>query len=369
MVGNFYFGWFIYNLICGVLLINFSRTVKLNQIRTAIIIFTASCYLLAIFGNAITPDYIPYQSIIAEIAVTQDPFTHIESIYIYLIHHIGNNYFIYQFILYTIQFIIFYVLISNSLNHCRFCICFMALFSIIGLYNSIGGRAYLCYVTLLYGIVLFHKHKKTAGLVLLVAGIFLHKIGIILSPLFLIATAIPFSLNKTRFILLLICIGSLVIALRYLIHNNFGELLEQVSNVNAAGANYLAKEESQNAGGSLWWKIISLYRTLFFYILSIKVLYLTYKHAQSNQLLNLLYKISFSLILLSISYLGLGLPDQTIGERLLSAATIPICIITAKLRDYDVYTRKDRYLVITGLLILLMFNNAYIVGTSHVNGI
>lgn len=369
MDGNFYFGWLFYNLICGTLLLNFSQKTKLCQNRLILGIFCLSCFLLAIFGNSITPDYIPYKDIISEIARTKDPFTHLEDIYVKLIHNIGNDYFLYQCIIYSIQFILFFFLLSKSLIKCKYIICFMALFAILGLYNAVGGRSGLCYVTTLYGILCFYNQKKILGILFLGLGILLHKFGIILSPLFIIASIIPMSFNRKRLILFLIIVLVAIAVMRYIINACFGDLLDQMSDINAAGANYLAKEESPNEGGSFWWKLIGLYKALFFVLISLRVLYLANRFINDNKIIGLLYRISIFLITLAIIYYSLGLPDPTIGGRFLSAATIPICIIAALICEYRSYKPSERNICILGLLVYLLFNNAFIVGVSHINGV
>lgn len=369
MTGNFYFGWLLYNLICGFLLLNSLRTVKFSQIRFTIGVFSLCFLVLGVFGNAITPDYVPYQKIISDIASTKNPFTHLEDIYIYFIHHIGNNYFLYQLIIYTLQFLFFYCLISYSLKHCKYVFYFMTLFAIIGLMSCVGGRAYLCYIVVLSGIVLLFNHKYIIGLTLLIFSVYLHKIGIVLSILSVIALLTPISFNKSRFMLFLTIIIVVIILLRQIIDIYLGDLIEQLSNIEKTAANYIAKETTPNEGGSLWWKLIGLFKTWFFLAICFRVLYLTNKFAISDKITYLYFKISFFFIGPGIIYLCLGLPDPTIGERLLSASTIPICIIAARLNKFKVYTRLDRNLTIIGLFILLLFNNAFIVGVSHINRI
>lgn len=369
MVGNFYFGWLFYNLICGTLLLNFSRKTKLCQNRLILGIFCLSCFVLAIFGNSITPDYMPYRDIISEIAQTKDPFTHLEDIYVKLIHNIGDDYFLYQCIIYGIEFILFFFLLSKSIIKSKYIICFMALFAILGLYNAIGGRAGLCYVTTLYGIFCLYNRQKILGILFLILGILLHKFGIILSPLFIIASIIPISFNRKRLIFFLIIVLVAIVVMRYVINNSFGDLLDQMSDINAAGANYLAKEESPNEGGSFWWKLIGLYKTLFFMLISFRVLYLANRFINDNKIIGLFYRISILLITLAIIYYSLGLPDPTIGGRFLSAATIPICIIVALISEYKPYKHHEKNICILGLLVYLLFNNAFIVGVSHINGV
>lgn len=367
MEGNFYFGWFFYNLICGILLFNFSRKIRISHIRFSLGIFFLSCLALAVCGNSITADYAQYKSTISVIASTKDPFTHLEGIYVWLIHQTGDNYFLYQFIIYTYQYLICYFLVLYSLKKCKFSITFMALFAVISLYGSISGRVYLCYITSLTGIILFFNHRWLFGSIFLILGACLHKIGIILTPLFLFAAIIPLSFNRKKILLLLIFGLTIIVLLRYIIYTEFGNILEQISDINPTGAFYLAKEEGQNENGSLWWKLIGLYRVLFFITLSIRSLYLANKYVNPGTIIRLYFKISFLLLFFSVIYFCLGFPDNTIGERLLSAATIPVCIIMAKLNEHGVYAPKERRLVILGLIFLLIFNNAYIVGVSHVN--
>ena len=367
MEGNFYFGWLLYNLICGILLLNFSSKVKLCQNRLILGIFCLSCFLLAIFGNSITPDYIPYKDIISEISRTRDPFTHLEDIYVKLIHIIGNNYFLYQCIIYGIQFIMLYFLASKSIIKSKYIICFMALFAVLGLYNSIGGRAGLCYVTTLYGILCFDNQQRIWGILMLALGCLLHKIGFVLAPLFMVVSVIPISFNRKKIILLGIIILGVIAVMRHIINTSFGDLLDQMSDISAAGANYIAKEVGPNEGGSIWWKLIGFYNTLFFILISCRILYIANRFIKDNRMIRLYYRISISLITLSIIYYSLGLPDPTIGDRFLSSATIPICIIAALISEYRPYKHCEKNIYILGLLILLMLKNSFIFGVSHIN--
>ena len=87
---NFYFGWILYNGICIVLMLMLSKRITKSQRNSFLGVFICAFSVLAIFGNAITPDHLVYREIVEVIASTEDPFVHVEEFYIWLIHHIGN---------------------------------------------------------------------------------------------------------------------------------------------------------------------------------------------------------------------------------------------------------------------------------------
>lgn len=87
-VANFYFGWFLYNLICFSLFLVMFKKISGKEYRILTSLYILACIILSLYGNSISPDYTSYKDIVKEVASTQDPFTHIETIYIVLIHSI-----------------------------------------------------------------------------------------------------------------------------------------------------------------------------------------------------------------------------------------------------------------------------------------
>lgn len=369
MAENFYFGWLIYNVICITLLLNIGRKTKKTQFQLITIIYVGLGFILAVFGNSISPDFIEYKKIITEVAATKEPFTHIEDSYIYLIHKIGNSFLLYRVIIYALQFVFLYFIIDLSINRSRYILSFLTLFSIICLYDCIGGRAYLCYTCVLLGIIVFRCVSKILGIILLVCGIYLHKMGFILSPLLLAVSYIPVHFNRKRLYIYLIIISLITIILRYIIQTRFGELLEQVGSINSDGAQYLSQEEGANAGGSIWWTLISIYKKYF--ILSV-FLYSAYKinglkTVDSVTLMN--FRICICTFTIANVYSCLGLPDGTIGGRFAAAGYIPLCFLWSRLSAYHNISSKVKNIIIVGAFLYLMMTNAYIVGVSHINKI
>lgn len=322
--------------------------------------------LLAIYGNSISPDYFSYREIVSTVAVTKDPFVHIEIFYIWLIHKIGNNFFYYQVCIYIPLFTTLYFIITRGFkieNPIMFCL----LFAIIGLYPAIVGRFFLFNIVYLFAIILFVRKQYFGAVLFLICSFFLHKVSTLAIPVaILLLFPLRFSYGKfTRFIILLICLSLLG---RHIINNYLGELLMQVADLK--GSDYLTKKEGMNEGGSLWWQVIYTYQLGFRYILSLLVLYKLRSYNDAKQRLSqTMYKLLFWLVCCSIFFISLGLPDNTIAGRLFSISTIPLCYLFSLWVYNKKFNLGYRILFILGCMIYLIFTNAYIIGVSHIHEI
>ncbi len=364
MAGNFYFGWFLYNIICIGLLVNQYRQIKNNQIKGFIALLSLLFFILALFGNAISPDYWPYRNLVDLIARTQHPTTHVEDIYVWLIHRIGDNFNLYQLIIYFPQFLIFYI-ITIALSSKKI-ILYLYCFSIIGLYPSIVGRFFLFNVVLILGVISIGCNHKITGIILIIASSFLHKLGLFLAPITLLILIFPFCPQK-RYLLIVLCVFVVLsLTVRYIIENYFMYLFETLDGVQ--GSNYVAKEEGYNSGGNFMWQIIYIYQHLTTILLSFYVLCKLRGFFNSFTLCDkLIYKMLFWLTVIGTFYFSLGLPDITIGSRIITVAIIPLSYIISIYSNYRKIFRYQKYIYIMWGIFYLMFNNAYIIGVSHMN--
>lgn len=364
MAGNFYLGWVLYNIICiGLLIIQYNH-IKKNQYTWFIALLSLSFLILALFGNSISPDYWPYRNLVDLIARTQHPTTHIEYIYIWLIHHIGNNFNLYQLIIYIPQFLIFY-LISISLPNKRI-ILYSYCFAIIGLYPSIVGRFFLFNVVLILGVICIGNNHRIIGITLILISSFLHKLGIFLAPITLLILIFPFRGKNRDLYLISFLFIVLSITVRYIIHNYFNDLFKTLDGVQ--GSNYLAKEKGYNEGGSFVWQVIYVYQLLTTILLSFYVLYKLHTFFHTFHLCDkLIYKMLLGLTTIATFYFSLGLPDITIGSRIITVSIIPLSYIISILPEYVKISKYHKYIFLSWGIFYLMFNNAYIIGVSHIN--
>lgn len=360
---NFYFGWILYNGICLVLMLMLSKQIVKSQRDCFLRIFICAFSLLAIFGNAITPDHLAYREMVSEIASTKDPFVHIEDFYIWLIHHIGDNFFLYQCCVYLPVFLGLYWIFTRG---CRLenVILFLFTFAVMGVYSIIKGRSDLFTVIYLVGIVLLVKKRIILGCACLFFSFFLHKVSFIvlpLTPLFFF----PWKWNRKRLIIasfLFICIVSIG---RYLIENNLSDIFQTLDFVQGVG--YLAKEESINEDGSLWWQIIARYQVGGRFLLSFWVLY----HLRGFCSMTIgsfgrtMYYLLFWITMLSLFFYGLNLPDKTIAGRTFNIGIIPLCYLISVLPHHMSINRMQKICFFFICFFYLLFNNAYIIGVSH----
>lgn len=362
---NFYFGWILYNGICIVLMLMLSKRIAKSQRNNFLGIFICAFSALAIWGNAITPDNLVYREMVEEIASTKDPFVHVEEFYIELIHHIGNHFYLYQCCIYLPIFLGIYWLFTRG---CRLVDVNLFLFSfaVMGVYSIIKGRSDLFTVFYLVGIVLLAKKRIILGCICLFFSFFLHKVSFIalpLVPLFFF----PWRWSKKRVFaagLLFICIVSVG---RSLIDNNLSDIFQTLDFVQGIG--YLAKEEGINDGGSMWWQIIARYQTGSRFLLSFWALY----HLREFCLLprgsvnRILYMLLLYITVVSLFFYGLDLPDKTIAGRTFNIGIIPLCYLISILPQYMRITRMQKVSFFFICVLYLVFNNAYIMGVSHIH--
>lgn len=362
---DFYFGWFLYNLICLILLINLPKQIKYNQRKIFIGFYSIFFLLFALFGSSISPDFFSYQKIVKIVSHAKNPITHIEDIYVNIIHIIGDKFTLFQLIIYIPQFISFY-LVSTKLNLKNVAL-YLYVFAIIGLYQSIIGRFYLYNVTFLLGIILIGNRQYFIGVIILILSGFLHKLGFYLTPLIILFLIIPLNLNKKNVRFILILFLFLSISVRFILQNHFAEFINMIDETE--GHYYIEKKEGYNSTGSIIWQFIYAYQQITTIILSIYILLKTNKHyVLSCRLIDkIMYQILFWLTLFVCFYYMLGLPDITIGSRILSITTIPLAYFICLLQQYNKISVRQKNFFIIWSLVYLMFNNAYIIGVSHIN--
>lgn len=360
---NFYLGWILYNTIFGILMLMLSKHVMKSQKNYFIGFFMCAFSVLAIFGNAITPDHLAYRGMVAEIASTKDPFVHVEEFYIWLIHHIGNKFFLYQICVYIPVFVSIYWIFTHGC-HLDNVILFLFTFTVIGVYSIIKGRSDLFTVIYLVGIVLLTKKRVIFGCILLFLSFFLHKVSFIalpLIPLFFL----PWKWNKKRMLVACFLFIFIVSIGRYLIETNLSEIFQTLNFVQ--GVDYLVKEESINDGGSLWWQIIARYQVCVRFLLSFWVLYHLREFCSMpiGSLGRTMYYLLFWITVLSLFIYGINLPDKTIAGRTFNIGIIPLCYFISLLPHRMSINRIQKVCFFLLCLLYQLFNNAYIVGVSH----
>ncbi len=361
---NFYFGWILYNGICIILMLMLSKRITKSQRNSFLGVFICAFSVLAIFGNAITPDHLVYREIVELIASTEDPFVHVEEFYIGLIHHIGNDFYLYQSCVYLPVFLGVYWIFTRGCS-LENIILFLFLFAVMGVYSIIKGRSDLFTVFYLVGVVLLGKRRFILGCACLFFSFFLHKVSFIalpLVPLFFL----PWKWNKKRVFmvgLLFICIVS---AGRNLVENNLSDIFQTLDYVQ--GLDYLNRTEGANEGGSLWWQVIYGYQTGVRYFLMFLVLYQLrgFCLLPLGSVNRVLYMLILGTTVTSLFFYGLGLPDTTIAGRTFSIGTIPLCYFISLLPQYMRVSRVQKTVFFFICFFYLLFNNAYIVGVSHI---
>ena len=362
---NFYFGWISYNLICFLLILMLMYSMRIAQRQRNVFLgfFVCLFVIISIFGSAITPDYMNYRELVQMIASTQYPFVHVEEFYIWLIHHIGNNFNLYLCCIYIPLFLVFYKIFTRS---CPLENSILFLFSIVVFvfYESIKGRYFLFNVIYLAGIILLVKRKFLLGIFVLCLSFFLHKLSYIalpLIPLFFL----PWRWNKKRIILAILAFTIVLYLIRWVIANNLSEVVLQLHFVEGIG--YLERTEGIREGGNLWWQIISIYQTFARFFLAFFILY----HLRKFCLLPIgsmertMYNLLMCTTLVSLFVYGLGLPDSTIAYRSFTVGMIPLCYLLSLLPQYVHITKVQKVFFFWICLFYVMFNNAYIVGVSH----
>lgn len=364
-VANFYFGWFLYNLIClSLFLVMFDKVSK-KEYTISITLYILACIILSLCGNSISPDYTSYKDIVEEVASTQDPFTHIETIYIELIHSIGNNLWLFQLCIFIPQFVVLWIIFTHlvRLNNP---LLFFSIFSIICLFSSIVGRYYLFISVFLLGCVLISKKQRIIGLSVLITSFFLHKAAVLAIPIAFISF-FNFKITRRKMYIVGIAYISLVVFCRHILHNSLDELYIGLGSLE--GKDYIMREEGTNAGGSMWWQLIYLYQNIVKYTLSIGCIYvLRNKRSSFTSTDYLMYNIVFWTVLISGFFYMIGLPDNTIAGRILGIGLIPTCYLFSQNKKIFLNI-IPRYSVGIIYLIYLILTNAYIVGVSHVNGV
>lgn len=360
---NFYFGWILYNLFCAILILIVSKRIVETQRNIFVGCFILCFLILAIFGNAISPDYLNYVEMVEEIASTKNPFVHVEEFYIWLIHKIGNNFYLYQACVYVPLFILIYLVFTRGC-HLDNPILFLLLFAIFVLYSSIVGRTYLFIAVYLSALVLLVDKKLVLGISLLGCSCIFHKLAYIALPLTLLFF-IPLQLNRRTLCALFFLFVFSLIVIDYVLKNYLLEFFLGLGDIQ--GKDYLLRTEGANAGGSFWWQVIYAYQIGVKFLFAFIVLY----HLRQMMTLTvfsidrMMYVIVFWSSLASLLLYNLGLPDTTIAGRTFSIGLIPLCYLFSQLPNYIHIKRWHKLSFFIIVIFYMMFNNAYIVGVSH----
>ena len=360
---SFYFGWMLYNSIFLLLMLIYSKQISQHQKTLFFGFFVCLFMILAILGNAISPDHMNYRELVNEISSTKNPFVHVEEFYIRLIHSIGNNFFLYLCCIYIPQLLVFYWIFKHGCLLKNTAL-FLFLFVVLVLYDSIVGRYFLFNVIYLSGIVLLVKRRFLLGVFVLFLSFFLHKLSYIalpLIPLFFL----PWRWNKKRVILAVLAFASMVYLVRNMITNNLAEVVLQLHFVE--GVSYLERTEGVHEGGSLWWQIINMYQICVNFLLAFWVLYhlRQFCFLPTGSMNRVMYNLLMCTSMTSLFFYALGLPDSTIAYRSFTIGMIPLCYLLSLLPQYMHITKVQKVFFFWICLFYMMFNNAYIVGVSH----
>lgn len=365
LISNFYFGWFLYNIICVSLLMVMFKRINDRDYTMLLNVYTVLCIIFALFGNSISPDFTSYRDIVKEVAATKEPFTHIESVYISIIHEIGNNLWLFQCCIFIPQFLLIWLIFTKYVK-LRNSLLFIAFFSIVCLFSTIVGRYYLFISFFLLGCILVAKNKKIIGILLIIISFFLHKAAILAIPIAMLSF---FKLHLTyrRAIVFFTLYFVVIIVCRHLLQNSLDELYLGLGNLE--GKDYIMKKEGINAGGSLWWQFIYLFQNFVKYTLSISCLYyLRQEYIKYDRVDMLMYNLILWTVLISGFFYLIGLPDNTIAGRILGIGLIPSCYLFSQEKRL-MLKAIPKYMVSLAYVIYLILTNAYIVGVSRVNGI
>lgn len=358
----FYYSWFLYDLIYLIHLILAYKSINNEQKNIFICISLLSFCLLAIFGNSITPDYVNYKELVEEISSTKDPFVHVEAFYIWLIHLIGNHFYIYNFCIFAPLFFCIYLIAKFAkLENPTL---FLTVFVVTNLYSSIAGRFFLFLAVYTLSFTLLARKHFISAIFLLSILFLLHKMAYIALPLCLLYF-FPLKLNWKSLLIGGCLFLFLVIMGRKILENGLNDVIELLDGV--SGVNYLTKEEGANAGGSLWWQIIYHYQRCVGFLFTFIALY-QLRHFLAYPVFSIsrmMYAIVFWSSLTALVLYCIDLPDTTIADRTFSIGSIPLCYLFSQLPNYICIKRKHKIYFFLLSLFYLIFNNAYIVGVSH----
>lgn len=356
MGGNFYFGWFLYNLIniSLISLILYNPRVKCSPRILFNLIFCIAVFVLSFLGNSITQDHVIYKDIVDIVLNTKHPFVHIESFWILFIRYICGSYtnylLILSFLLSSLLFINLQLLRPKNL------VIFLGLFSAFSLYGFIGGRQGLFTALFILGVCLIGRRKYIFGICIVLASMAIHKVGSI-AIIILLFCILPTDKNKTIIIMGLIFLGAFVI--RHILENNAIELF--VALENTPGSSYLLNETDPNATGSALWKILPLIRTIVLFIVGTVLIIKINPLVHSLNFENLIfYKFLFWCLIISGGLYLINLPDPTIANRTFSLMTLPLAYTLSNLEKYVGKIYYYQPIVIIPILISLIINNLFI---------
>lgn len=158
----------------------------------------------------------------------------------------------------------------------------------------------------------------------------------------------------------------LLICVRYLLDNYLFELYLSLGDIQ--GKDYLLRTEGINDGGSFWWRLISTYQIGVKYLFTFIVLFCLkdFIALPVFSFNRMMYVIVFWASLASLFFYCVNLPDRTIAGRTFSICSIPLCYLFSQLPNYVDVKRWHKLFFFFICIFYMMFNNAYIVGVSHI---
>ena len=292
-------------------------------------------------------DYFHYQNILLEITSTKYPISHMEYPYVFIVKLIGNNNFIFRFLIWSIALTFVYV--SLSICHVNnkwglFC------FTIIVLISFASGRVALAYSMFYCGyLITIEKHGillKSLGVCLIILSFFFHK-SILL--LLLIGIVVPFFRVNTRFIIITL----LVLPLISIAIDNYAQII-LLGFADMDGINYFTKENEDFGLASK----LSMFIRLTGVILSMFGVNKLYR--SNNLKIKIIDKVlfSFSYILLYISFIlmSINFGANSVSGRIRELSYFPFSIVICSAFNYD---NKLSKLVTIGLILIFISDIYY----------
>lgn len=368
LVEDFSFGWITYNLLYFFFIYLIFHKIKESQNYLLNIVTCTVILLIALFGNAITPDFNSYISLVKDIKNTLHPekINDIEPVYKYIIHHFANSHFLFQTIIFISQIILFFIIIS-SLKYHNLPIFYLFFITLCLYWGFISGRSSLYIYFYIFGLFLFAFYKqRLLGLGFIFISMFLHKSAFYFIPLISLLLFLPIHkiLNNKLLIIIFFIIFTLFLIL---IKNLLSQIFDNIITIDGfEGEGYIRRQYSLHEGKSLIWDLIFKIQISIF-IFSVFILLYKYKYIYNrfNQFLKIMYKLLFWISTLTIFYFLLDLPDDTIGTRLLTIAYLPFCIFISSKEIYKTITKRNLYLICILTFIYMLCTNLYILGVAR----
>lgn len=323
--------------------------------------------ILGLFGNVITPDYTSYTSIVKEVSETAgtENITHIEPFFIWLIHHTGNNFFLYQCCIFIPQCLVVYLIVRNTANT-NIQVFYFLFFTICLYWGFISGRSSLYAYIFILGLLFLAEREIILGLIIIAFSCFLHKSAQYFIPFVTVLLLVPINRiirNKILFFIFL-CIG---IIIGLIVKRTLQQYIDGYLEIEGVvGSQYLTSERGLHDGRSAIWDMIFNIQTFIFMMGSIYLIFkLRFDYDKFSSFLKLMYKVLFWIIAVSALIISLGIPNGSITYRLLVIGYIPFCILFSNnFNIKNINFNKKLFVTLCGVIYMIL-TNMYILGVER----